>query len=58
MIKNKELLALIEEKKNIVACENCKHCNKSAYHNGKWYCNNPKVSVMDLPVDIKECFER
>lgn len=57
MIKNKELLALIEEKRNKVDCENCKHCNKNAYHTGQWYCNNPNVSVMDLPVDIEKCFE-
>jgi hypothetical protein len=34
MIKNKELLALIEEKKNQLNCENCKHCNTGAYQRG------------------------
>jgi hypothetical protein len=58
MIRNKELLALIEEKKNKSSCENCKHCNKGAYHSGKWYCKNPKVSVMKSPVNIEKCFER
>lgn len=43
MIKNKELLEIIEQKKNEVSCENCKHCNLSAYHSGKWYCK--KISV-------------
>lgn len=54
MIKNKELLKMIEEKKNKVSCENCKNCNLNAYHSGKWYCN--KISVFNNNIDIKECF--
>lgn len=58
MIKNKELLALIQEKKNRVDCENCKYCHLGAFHSGKWYCKNPKISVMNPPTDIEKCFER
>lgn len=54
MIKNKELLEIIERKKNEVSCENCKHCNL-AYHSGKWYCK--KISVFP-GIIIEECFER
>ena len=56
MIKNKELLEIIEQKKNEVSCENCKHCNLSAYHRGKWYCKNR--SADEVQQDIEECFER
>ena len=58
MIRNKELLEIIKSKKNRVSCENCKHCHLGAFHSGKWYCKNPKVSVFNLPVNIEECFER
>lgn len=34
MIKNKELLEIIKQKKNEVSCENCKNCNLRAYHVG------------------------
>lgn len=54
MIKNKELLEIIERKKNEVSCENCKHCNL-AYHGEKWYCK--KISVFP-GIIIEECFER
>ena len=56
MIKNKELLEMIEKKKQEVSCDNCKHCNLGAYHSGKWYCN--KRIVFDVVRDIKEFFER
>lgn len=55
MIKNKELLEIIERKKNEVSCENCKHCNLGAYHSGKRYCK--KISVFP-GIIIEECFER
>ena len=55
MIKNKELLKIIEHKKNEVSCENCKHCNL-AYHSGKWYCK--KISVFKPSIVTEECFER
>lgn len=55
MIRNKELLELLEKKKQEVSCDNCKYCDLKAYHNGKWYCS--KHSVFDCPVDIEECFE-
>lgn len=57
MIKNKELLELIEKKKNEVSCENCAYCNLSAFHIGKWYCNNPNVHV-GVSADIDKCFQR
>lgn len=57
MIKNKELLELIEEKKNEVSCENCTYCNLNSFHSGKWYCNNPDVHV-GVSVDIEKCFQR
>lgn len=56
MIKNKDILALIEKKKHEVRCENCKHCNLGAYHRGKWYCR--KISVFKADVDIEKCFEQ
>lgn len=56
MIKNKELLEIIEQKKNEVSCENCKHCNLGAYHVEKWYCKNR--SADEVQRDIEECFER
>lgn len=57
MIKNKELLELIEKKKNEVSCENCCYCNLRAFHSGKWYCNNSDVHV-GASVDIEKCFRR
>lgn len=56
MIKNKELLELIEKKKNEVSCENCIYCNLNAFHRGQWYCNNADVHV-GVSVDIEECFQ-
>lgn len=57
MIKNKELLELIEKKKNEVSCENCIYCNLNEFHRGQWYCN--KRSVFDVPIiDIEKCFQR
>lgn len=57
MIKNKELLEIIERKKNEVSCENCAHCNLNAFHRGKWYCDNSNVHV-GSSVDIEKCFRR
>lgn len=57
MIKNKELLELIEKKKSEVSCENCTYCNLTAFHRGQWYCNNPDVHV-GVSVDIEKCFQR
>ena len=37
-------------------CKNCKYCNKKAFNRGMWYCNNPEVSVFNLPVDTEKCF--
>lgn len=58
MIKNREVLEIIRQKKNEVLCENCKHCHSGAYHSGKWYCSSPNVSVFNIPQDIEKCFER
>ena len=55
-MKNKELLELIREKAAQIACENCKYCNLGAYHRGKWYCENPEISIFDVPVEIEQCF--
>lgn len=55
MIKNKELLALIEKKKNEVSCENCTYCNLNAFHRGQWYCKNEDIHV-GVSVDIEKCF--
>ena len=57
MIKNKELLELIEKKKNEVSCENCTYCNLNEFHRGQWYCNNPNTHV-GVSVDIEKCFQR
>lgn len=56
MIKNKELLEIIEQNKNKVSCENCKHCNIGAYYSGMWYCK--KISAFKPGIVIEECFER
>lgn len=56
MIKNKEILEIIEKKKREVSCENCKNCDLNAYHSGKWYCK--KNSVFSESADIEKCFER
>lgn len=56
MIKNKELLEIIEKNKQETSCDNCKHCDLNAYHSGKWYCR--KRSVFDEIVSIEECFDR
>ena len=58
MIKNKEILAIIERKNNEVSCANCKHCNLGARYSGKWYCKNPNISVFEPPMSFEECFER
>lgn len=57
MIKNKELLELIEKKKNEASCENCTYCNLNSFHKGQWYCNNPDIHV-GVSVDIEKCFQR
>lgn len=56
MIKNKELLEIIEKNKQETSCDNCKHCDLKSYHSGKWYCR--KRSVFDEIVSIEECFDR
>lgn len=56
MIKNKELLEIIERKKKEISCENCRFCDLKAFHSGKWYCK--KHSVFTMPEDTMECFER
>lgn len=56
MIKNKELLELIEKKKNEASCENCTYCNLNSFHIGQWYCNNPDIHV-GASVDIEKCFQ-
>lgn len=56
MIKNKEILEIIERKKQKVSCDNCKYCDLNDYHSGRWYCR--KRSVFDEIVKIEECFER
>ena len=56
-IKNKDIINLIREKENRVDCENCKYCHLGAYHNGKWYCTNPNVSIFE-PSEIEKCFVR
>lgn len=56
MIKNKELIEIIESKKKEVSCENCRFCDLGAYHKGKWYCI--KHSVFTKPDDTMECFEK
>lgn len=55
VIKNKEILELLEKKKQEPSCDNCKYCDLNAYHNGKWYCS--KRSIFDCPVDVLKCFE-
>ena len=57
-IKNKDIINLIREKENRVDCENCKYCHLGAYHNGKWYCTNPNVSIFGIPSEIEKCFVR
>lgn len=57
MVKNKEILEIIERKKNEVSCENCEYCNLGVYHSGKWYCDNPDVSIFETS-KIEECFKR
>ena len=58
MIKNKDILEMLERKRNEVSCENCEHCHLGAYHSGKWYCKHPNISCMNPPSDITNCFER
>ena len=55
LIKNKEILNLLEKKKKEISCDNCKYCNLNAFHRGQWYCR--KQSIFPLPVKIEECFE-
>lgn len=55
MIRNKEILELLEKKKQELSCDNCKYCDLNAYHRGMWYCS--LHSVFDCPVDVTKCFE-
>ena len=55
MIKNEELLELIEQKKKELSCDNCRHCDLNAYYRGKWYCS--EHSVFDDLSDMTNCFE-
>lgn len=55
MTKNKEILDLLDKKKQEVSCDNCKCCDLNAFHRGQWYCR--KLSVFSFPADIEECFE-
>lgn len=34
MIKNKEILDLLEKKKQETSCDNCKFCDLNAFHRG------------------------
>ncbi len=38
-------------------CKDCRYCNLDRYYRGEWYCWSPQVSIFDLPVDPKKCFE-
>ena len=38
-------------------CKDCRCCNLDRYYRGEWYCWSPQVSIFDLPVDPKKCFE-
>lgn len=55
MIKNKEILEIIEKKKYEKSCDNCKHCDLNKYHSGKWYCK--KYIVTDNLPQNEYCFE-
>lgn len=55
MIKNKEILDLLEKKKQETSCDNCKFCDLNAFHRGQWYCR--KQSVCSPAVEIEKCFE-
>lgn len=55
MIRNKEILDLLEKKKRELSCVNCKCCNLNAFHKGQWYCR--KRSILSCQVDIEKCFE-
>lgn len=56
MIKNKAILAEIEQQKKEANCKNCKNCNVGAFNSGKWYCK--KISIFESNINIDECFER
>jgi hypothetical protein len=44
------------ESQDNIRCDNCKHYISGALDNGKWFCE--KKSINDIPIDIRECFER
>lgn len=35
MIRNKEILELLEKKKRELSCVNCKYCDLNAFHRGE-----------------------
>ena len=37
-------------------CVSCKWCNLKAFYGGKWYCNNPNVSIFEPPYSYDDCF--
>lgn len=41
---------------SISKCKDCRYCDRRKFNAGKWYCNNPKVSIFSLPVDTEKCF--
>jgi hypothetical protein len=50
------LCRVTSESQNNIKCDNCKHYIAGALDNGKWFCK--KKSTNDIPIDIRECFER
>ena len=38
-------------------CKDCRYFDQSKFYTGKWYCQNPNVTVASLPVDTEKCFE-
>jgi hypothetical protein len=51
-----DLCRVTSENQGGIKCDNCKHYISGALDNGKCFCK--KKSINDIPIDIRECFER
>lgn len=39
------------------SCKDCAYCNMRQFNRGRWYCNNPEVSVFaQVPYELP-CFK-
>lgn len=58
MAVSKEISEIVRKRKEQPSCVDCSFCNTGAFNGGRWYCQNPEVSIFDGATDITKCFKK